>query len=142
MSNFKKLSIALILAVAAVFSATAADACKKACPEAAKLCNKKQACDKKAECPKVAVPANAKLDSKTSDGIFEWYKTDDGRRFLKYVHDKPATIYTVTIPYDGVCKPGRQIMMYHPENCSKGLLHSANKFGGNEQGILCSAALQ
>ena len=101
MKTFKKISIALILAVAAVFTATAADECKK-----------------------IEIPASAVLDNKTSDGIFAWYKTADGRRFLKYVHEKPATIYTVTIPYDGVCKPGRQMMMYHPEGCSKGILNS------------------
>ena len=101
MKTFKKISIALILAVAAVFTATAADACKK-----------------------IEIPKSAVLDTKTSDGIFAWYKTVDGRRFLKYVHEKPATIYTVTIPYDGVCNPGRQMMMYHPEGCSKGVLNS------------------
>ena len=101
MKTFKKISIALILAVAAVFTATAADACKK-----------------------IEIPKSAVLDTKTSDGIFAWYKTADGRRFLKYVHEKPATIYTVTIPYDGVCNPGRQMMMYHPEGCSKGVLNS------------------
>ena len=101
MKTFKKISIALILAVAAVFTATAADACKK-----------------------IEIPKSAVLDTKTSDGIFAWYKTADGRRFLKYVHEKPATIYTVTIPYDGVCNPGRQMMMYHPENYSKGILSS------------------
>ena len=106
MNIFKKFSVALILAVAAIFTATAADDCKSACKD-------------------IKVPKKLVLDKKTSDGIFAWYKTNDGRRFLKYVHEKPATIYTVTIPYDGICKPGRQMMMYHPEGCSKGLLNSS-----------------
>ena len=106
MSNFKKFSVALIFAVAAVFTATAADACKDGCSA-------------------IKMPKSAIFDKKTSDGIFAWYKTNDGRRFLKYVHTKPATIFTCTIPYDGVCKPGRQMMMYYPEGCSKGILNSA-----------------
>ena len=68
MSNFKKFSVALILAVAAIFTATAGD-CKSACND-------------------IKVPKKLTLDKKTSDGIFAWYKTNDGRRFLKYVHPK------------------------------------------------------
>ena len=75
MSIFKKFSVAFILAVAAVFTATAANECKSACND-------------------IKVPKKLTLDKKTSDGIFAWYKTNDGRRFLKYVHNKPATIFT------------------------------------------------
>ena len=105
MSNFKKFSFALLIAVAAVFSAAAA-------------------CDSK-KCDEIKIPVTAIKDNKSSDNVFEWYKTVDGTRFLKYVAEKPATIYTVTIPYDGVCVPGRQMMMYHPEGYSKGILKSS-----------------
>ncbi len=105
MSNFKKFSFALIFAVAAVFSAAAAE------------------CDK-AACKGLDMPLSAVVDKNNSDDVFQWYKTADGRRFIKYVAEKPAVIYTVTIPYDGVCNPGRQMMMYHPEGYSKGILKS------------------
>ena len=106
MSMFKKFSFALILAVAAVFSAAAAAECAKACDS-------------------IKVPVNAVVDRNSSDAVFKWYKTADGKRFIQYVAEKPAVIYTVTIPYDGVCAPGRQIMMYHPEGFSKGILKSS-----------------
>ena len=106
MSIFKKFSFALILAVAAVFPAAAAGECAKSCNS-------------------IKVPFGAVVDQNSSDAVFKWYKTADGKRFIQYVAEKPAVIYTVTIPYDGVCNPGRQMMMYHPEGFSKGILKSS-----------------
>ncbi len=105
MSNFKKFSFALVFAVAAVFSAVAAECAKTVCNG-------------------ISMPLSAVLDQNNSDAVFQWYKAD-GKRYIKYVAEKPAVIYTVTIPYDGVCNPGRQMMMYHPEGYSKGILKSA-----------------
>jgi len=111
MSIFKKISFALIVGVVAVLTAAATE------------CADKKECT--ADCKNtIEVPFGAVLDSKSSDSVFEWYKTADGKRYLKYVAEKPATIYTVTIPYDGVCAPGRQMMMYHPQGYSKGILKS------------------
>ena len=125
MNIFKKLSFALIFAVVAVFSATAAEKCDKACAKAQKGCPVQITRDNlKAQ--------GASLDEKSSDDIFEWWvkgssrylvyvgKLNEGGK-VKYV---PTTIYTVTIPYDGVCNPGRQMMMYHPEGYSKGILNA------------------
>ena len=111
MTNFKKFSLALLLAVAAFFTAEA----------------------KFERVKTIVVPKGAKELTQDSDAIFSWQEYK-GTRYLiyrgklqaegketKYV---PMTVYTVTVPYDGVCKPGRQMMMYHPEGFSKGLLYS------------------
>jgi len=124
MSMIKKISFVLMFAVAAVFTVAAAD-CAKSCPDAKKV----------KDCPVMAVrcglaKAGYDLDVESSDDIFEWWVKDNSRKLIyigkfkdgdkvKFV---PATIYTVTIPYDGVCNPGRQLLMYHPENYSKGIL--------------------
>jgi len=121
----KKLSLALIFAAVAVFSASAAEKCGKACAEGKKGCP--------VQITRDALKAKgAALDEKSSDNIFEWW-TKGASRYLVYVGKLneggkvkyvPTTIYTVTIPYDGVCNPGRQMMMYHPEGYSKGLLNA------------------
>ena len=111
MINFKKFTLALLLAVAAVFTADA----------------------KFERVKEITVPKKAKELKQDSDDIFSWQEYK-GVRYLvyrgklqaegkeaKYV---PTTVYTVTIPYDGQCKPGRQMMMYHPEGFSKGILYS------------------
>ena len=110
MINFKKFTLALLLAVAAVFTADA----------------------KFERVKEIKLPKGAKELKQDSDAIFSWQqykgtrylvyrgKLQDGKE-TKYV---PMTVYTVTIPYDGVCVPGRQMMMYHPEGFSKGLLYS------------------
>ena len=110
MINFKKITLALLLAVAAVFTADA----------------------KFERVKEIKLPKGAKELKQDSDAIFSWQqykgtrylvyrgKLQDGKE-TKYV---PMTVYTVTIPYDGVCAPGRQMMMYHPEGFSKGLLYS------------------
>ena len=111
MINFKKFTLALLLAVAAVFTADA----------------------KFERVKEIKLPKGAKELKQDSDVIFSWQQYK-GTRYLvyrgklqeegkkaKYV---PMTVYTVTIPYDGVCAPGRQMMMYHPEGFSKGLLYS------------------
>ena len=130
MNMIKKISLVLMLTVAAVFTAAAADKCcdkKNSCPDAANV----------KECPVQAASCQlAKegyvIDEESSDDLFQWWVKDNSRKLL-YVGklkdgDKvkfvPATIYTVTIPYDGVCNPGRQMMMYHPEGYSKGILSS------------------
>ena len=130
MNMLKKFSFALLIAVAAVFSAAAAGKCcdkGDKCPDAAKVKN----------CPvqlvrDVLTAKGAVLDEKSSDDIFEWWVKGNSRYLVyvgkfkagKEVKFVPTTIYTVTIPYDGVCNPGRQMMMYHPENYSKGILSS------------------
>ncbi len=125
MNIFKKLSLALMFAVVAVISATAAEKCGQACAEGKKGCPVQITRDDlKAK--------GAALDEKSSDDIFEWW-TKGASRYLVYVGKLneggkvkyvPTTIYTVTIPYDGVCNPGRQMMMYHPEGYSKGILNA------------------
>ena len=111
MTNFKKFSLALLLAVAAFFTAEA----------------------KFERVKEITVPKLAKELKQDSDAIFSWQEFK-GTRYLvyrgklqeagkeaKYV---PMTVYTVTVPYDGVCAPGRQMMMYHPDGFSKGILYS------------------
>jgi len=127
MNMIKKFSLVLMLAVAAVFTAAAAGKCDKNCPDAAKI----------KECPIQTVSCQLArdgyvIDEESSDDLFQWWVKGNSRKLLyvgklneggkvKFV---PATIYTVTIPYDGVCNPGRQMMMYHPEGYSKGILSS------------------
>ena len=113
MSNFKKFSLALLLAVAAFFTAEA------------KFERIKES--------EIRVPKFAKEIKQDSDDIFSWME-NKGTRYLIYrgklqeegkkAEYVPMTVYTVTIPYDGMCKPGRQMMMYHPEGFSKGILYS------------------
>jgi len=125
MNIIKKISLLLMFAAVAVFSASAAEKCGKACDEAKKCCPVQITRD-------VLTAKGAVLDEKSSDDIFEWW-TKGSSRYLVYVGKLneggkvkyvPTTIYTVTIPYDGVCNPGRQMMMYHPEGYSKGLLNA------------------
>ena len=126
MSNFKKFSFAFVLAVAAVFTAVAACGGKSECKDA----------DKVVKCPvaktvECLTKDGYSLDEKTSDDLFQWYAKGNSRKLVYrgwLENEKkvvPATIYTVTIPYDGVCAPGRQIMMYHPEGYSKGILKTS-----------------
>jgi len=141
MTMFKKISFALLFAVAAVFTAVAVDAkaeCKKSadCPVAKEECKKQ---DKKASACPVAKAVDClmnngyELDENSSDDLFQWWVKGNSRKLLyigllkkgETVKPVPATIYTVTIPYDGVCNPGRQMMMYHPEGYSKGILKSS-----------------
>jgi hypothetical protein len=112
MSIFRKISLALLLAVVAMFTAEA-----------------KFERVKKIKAPK---GKDVKVLKQDSDSIFTW-KEYKGIRYLIYngklkegktVKKVPMTVYTVTIPYDGVCKPGRQMMMYHPEGFSKGILYA------------------
>ena len=129
MNIVKKLSFALLLAVAAVFSVAAAEKnCdKKACPDAkaVKDCPIVQICGE-------LVRDGYVLDKESSDDLFQWWVKGNSRKLVyvgKLVNGEEvkfvnATIYTVTIPYDGVCNPGRQMMMYHPEGYSKGTLVS------------------
>ena len=128
MTMFKKISFALLFAVAAVFTAVAANAEKSGCK---KECEK--VCCPVAKAVKCLQADGYALDEDTSDNLFQWWVKGNSRKLLylgllksgetvKYV---PATIYTVTIPYDGVCNAGRQIMMYHPEGYSKGVLKSS-----------------
>ena len=125
MSMFKKISLVLMLSVAAVFTAAAGVRCE----DAAKVEN----------CPVMAVRCELAcdgyvLDENSSDDLFEWWVKGNSRKLLyvgklaagEEIKFVPATIYTVTIPYDGVCNPGRQLMMYHPEGYSKGILYSKN----------------
>ena len=130
MSIFKKLSFALLLAVAAVFTVAAVEKC----------CDKSDACpdaDKVEECPvsktvSALLKEGYRLDDNSSDDLFQWWVRGNSRKlvYLGMLKDGdkvklvPTTIYTVTIPYDGVCNPGRQMMMYHPEGYSKGTLVS------------------
>ena len=112
MSIFKKFSLVLLLAVAAVFTADA----------------------KVERVKEIKLPKKYTTIKANSDSVFTWAKDAKGNRYLiytgklqdgketKYVN---MTVYNVTIPYDGVCKPGRQMMMYHPEGYSKGLLHAS-----------------
>ena len=112
MSNFKKFTLFLLLAVAAVFTADA----------------------KVERVKEIKLPAKYTTIRENSDSVFTWVKDRKGVRYLiytgklqdgketKYVN---MTVYNVTIPYDGMCKPGRQMMMYHPEGYSKGLLHAS-----------------
>ena len=112
MSNFKKFSLVLLLAVAAVFTADA----------------------KVERVKEIKLPKKYTTIKENSDSVFTWVKDRNGNRYLiytgklqdgketKYVN---MTVYNVTIPFDGVCKPGRQMMMYHPEGYSKGLLHAS-----------------
>ena len=112
MSNFKKFSLVLLLAVAAVFTADA----------------------KVERIKEIKLPKKYTTIKENSDSVFTWVKDRNGNRYLiytgklkdgketKYVD---MTVYNVTIPFDGVCKPGRQMMMYHPEGYSKGLLHAS-----------------
>ena len=125
MNMIKKLSLALIFAAVAVFSASAAEKCGKACAEGKKGCPVQITRD-------VLKAKGAALDEKSSNNIFEWW-TKGASRYLVYVGKLneggkvkyvPTTVYSVTIPYDGVCNPGRQMMMYHPEGYSKGILNS------------------
>ena len=127
MNMLKKLSIALLVAAAAIFTAAAAGECKKACPDAKAV----------KDCPVAKISSELAKDGyvkdeKSSDDIFEWWVKGASRKLVyvgklkvdgkvKFV---PTTIYTVTIPYDGVCNPGRQMMMYHPEGYSKGILNA------------------
>ena len=124
MNMFKKLSFALIFAVAAVFTAAAATECKS-CPDAKEV----KACPVAEKCSELK-KAGYVMDEKSSDDIFQWWVKGASRKLIyvgklkvdgkvKFV---PTTIYTFTVPYDGVCNPGRQIMMYHPEGYSKGTL--------------------
>jgi hypothetical protein len=127
MSVIKKIAFALFFA-AAVFTVSAAENCSKAnCPDAGKVTN----------CPVMVTrdllkAQGAELDETSSDNVFEWW-SKGAHRYLVYVGKinvgekvefKPATVYTVTIPNDGVCNAGRQITMYHPEGYSKGILSS------------------
>ncbi len=125
MNMLKKLSFALIFAAVAVFTASAAEKCGKACAETKKECPLQITRD-------VLKSKGAVMDEKSSDDIFEWW-TKGSSRYLVYVGKLneggkvkyvSTTIYTVTIPYDGVCNSGRQMMMYHPEGYSKGILYS------------------
>ena len=86
MTNFKKFSLALLLAVAAFFTAEA----------------------KFERVKEISVPKGAKELKQDSDDIFSWQehkgtrylvyrgKLQDGKE-TKYV---PMTVYTVTVPYD------------------------------------------
>ena len=129
MNMVKKISFALLVAFAAVFTAAAGKQCKDICPDAAKI----EKCSVQSIRCELAA-AGYRLDESSSDDLFEWYVKGNSRKLVyvgklnagEEVKFVPATIYTVTIPYDGVCNPGRQLMMYHPEGYSKGILYAKN----------------
>lgn len=118
----------MLFAVVAVFAAAAADGCcEKTCPDHVKT----QDCPIAKICGELKL-AGYTLDKESSDDIFQWWNKGNSRKLVyvgKLQEDGkvsfvPATIYTVNIPYNGVCNPGRQLMMYHPVGYSKGLLYA------------------
>jgi hypothetical protein len=66
MNMLKKLSFALIFAAVAVFTASAAEKCGKACAETKKECPLQITRD-------VLKSKGAVMDEKSSDDIFEWW---------------------------------------------------------------------
>ena len=131
----RKISIiltALVLSCAAVFAAktepsvskkadTKACAVKKAC-DAKKACAVKKACDKA-----LTLPVGATLLKEQSDALIAWY-TKDGKYYLVYNWEKPATVYSLTFAAGQKVLPGREIMILKPEGRSRGKIKAYSSF--------------
>ena len=87
----------------------------KACPKAAKKAECKAACAK--ACKNVLKDCKKLSDS---DDLFGWYQAKDGKRYLVYEWEKPATVYSVSTAEKNIAAPGREMAIIHPEGRSKG----------------------
>lgn len=68
----------------------------------------------------MTIPATAVLEKELSDAVFAWYKDVDGRKYLQYVWNKPAVVYSLTMAAKQKLLPGREILVVNPEGRSKG----------------------
>ena len=71
---------------------------------------------------KLTLPPTAKFNAAASDDLFAWYEDVDGKRYLVYVWEKPATVYSLTIAAKQKVLPGREAMTILPGGRSKGKL--------------------
>lgn len=71
---------------------------------------------------KLALPPLVKLDKLASDEVFAWYNGADGLRYLVYVWEKPAIVYSLNIAPKQKILPGRESMTIVPNGRSKGKL--------------------
>ena len=85
---------------------------KKAC---LKACKAKQACAKAG----LVLPKDVKKLA-DSDDLFGWYQAKDGKRYLVYEWEKPATVYSVSTAEKALAAPGREMAIIHPQDRSKG----------------------
>ena len=65
---------------------------------------------------------SAKLNKVASDELFAWYEDVDGSRYLVYIWEKPATVYSLNIAEKQKLLPGREAMTILPGGRSKGKL--------------------
>lgn len=70
----------------------------------------------------LVLPPTAKLDKVASDELFGWYEDVDGAKYLVYIWEKPATVYSLNIAEKQKLLPGRESMTILPGGRSKGKL--------------------
>ncbi len=73
----------------------------------------------------LALPKTAVRIDTTSDELFGWYQDIDGKQYLVYVWEKPATVYSLNITPKQKVLPGREAMTVLPGGRSKGKLKLA-----------------
>ena len=120
MNIFKMIPVlaAMLLAYGAGAAPQQPSIVKKAAPAAVKAADCKtctKACASKAIC----LPEGA-VKLADSDDLFGWYQAKDGKRYLVYEWEKPATVYSVTTAEKAIAAPGREMAIIHPQGRSKG----------------------
>lgn len=110
------------LTAAAAGMLTAAPEPTVAAPKAeGKACALKATCEvKKADVPALVMPKTAKLQPEFSDDVIASFIDKDGRVYLQYIWEKPATVYSVYIAPKQKLLPGREMMTLAPKGRSKG----------------------
>ena len=113
MSILKSIPVLAVMLLAFAVGAVPAEPTLAPAKKAAKTCVKKAAC-------KVFALPKGAVKMADSDDLFGWYQAKDGKRYLVYEWEKPATIYSVSTAAGNIAAPGREMAIIHPQDRSKG----------------------
>lgn len=80
-------------------------------------CGRAQDCG--GESVRLVLPPTAKLDKVASDELFGWYEDVDGAKYLVYIWEKPATVYSLNIAEKQKLLPGRESMTILPADAAR-----------------------